>query len=152
NRRFALSAAGSLPRVLIVGGTASAPNGFYLSRALLAGDGDAPDFDVRTVSGAAFSSMPPADVTAQSVGALLSTHGMDRRAGETLRRYVDDGGGLFVAASPDVDPSVLSALLDWQPALEPIEAQNAGVLAASDLQHPVLRPFDAIAANFGQIS
>src|SRR5204862_3019160 len=29
--------------------------------------------------------------------------------------------------------------------------RNAGVLAATDLRHPVLRPFDAVAANFGQV-
>src|SRR5262249_18494645 len=29
--------------------------------------------------------------------------------------------------------------------------RNAGVLAATDLRHPVFRPFDALAANFGQV-
>ena len=29
--------------------------------------------------------------------------------------------------------------------------RNAGVLAATDLRHPVFGPFDAVAANFGQV-
>jgi hypothetical protein len=30
--------------------------------------------------------------------------------------------------------------------------RDAGVLAATDLRHPVFRPFDAVAANFGQVT
>ena len=83
---------------------------------------------------------------------LLSTHGLDRRAGEALRRFLQGGGGVFVAAAPDVDAAVLSVLFDWTPVLEPLEVEHAGVLAATDLRHPVLRPFDAVAANFGQVA
>ena len=45
----------------------------------------------------------------------------------------------------------MSTLLDWEPPLAPRDMRNAGVLAATDLRHPVLRPFDAVAANFGQV-
>jgi len=152
NERFALADAPAIPRVVIVGGGPAANNGFYFSRALLATDSEVPDFDVRTVSGTAFSAMTPQDASSSAAIAILSTHGLDRRAGDTLRRFVSAGGGLFIAAGPDVDPAVLSALLDWQPALVPVETPNAGVLAASDLRHPVLRPFDAVAANFGQVT
>ena len=41
---------------------------------------------------------------ASSVIALLSTHGLDRRAGDRLRGYLAAGGGMFVAAAADVDP------------------------------------------------
>jgi hypothetical protein len=95
--------------------------------------------------------LTPAQVRDQSVIALLSTHGLDRHVGETLRAFLDAGGGLFIAAGQDIDPSVLSTLLGWQPPLMPRDARNAGVLAATDLRHPVLRPFDAVAANFGQV-
>ena len=47
---------------------------------------------------------------------------------------------------------MLSTLLDWRPALVPREVRQAGVLAATDLRHPVFRPFDAVAANFGQVA
>src|SRR5436190_10559699 len=151
NERYALAEPRSLPRILMVGGGVAAENGFYLSRALLAEAEDGPDLDVRTVDGAAFSAMPPEQLRQQSVVMLLSTHGVDRAAGDRVRGFLTAGGGLFVAAGPDVDPAVVSALLGWQPALTVREMRNAGVLAATDLRHPVLRPFDAVAANFGQV-
>jgi hypothetical protein len=58
---------------------------------------------------------------------------------------------VFIAAGQEMDPAVVSTLLDWQPALAPREVRDAGVLAATDLRHPVFRPFDAVAANFGQV-
>ena len=82
---------------------------------------------------------------------LLSTHGLDRRVRDNLKSFIDGGGGVFIAAGQEVDPAVVSALLDWQPPLAPREMRHAGVLAATDLRHPVFRPFDAVAANFGQV-
>lgn len=151
NGRFTLAEIRTLPRILIVSGGPASTNGFYLSRALLAEAEDGPDFDVTSVTGAAFAAMPAARVKEQSVVMLLSTQGLDRRVRENLERFVNEAGGVFVAAGPDVDPAVASTLLDWQPALAPREARAAGVLAATDLRHPVFRPFDAVAANFGQV-
>jgi hypothetical protein len=151
NERFALADPRALPRILIVGGGPVASNGFYLSRALLAEGENGADFEVRTVTGGAFTAMPADQIRAQSVIMLLSTHGMDRSAGDALRGFLAEGGGLFIAAGQEVDPSVVSALLAWQPPLTPRDMRNAGVLAATDLRHPVLRPFDAVAANFGQV-
>jgi hypothetical protein len=150
NERFALADTRTLPTILIVGGGSGATNGFYLSRALVAEAEDGADFDVRTVTGSAFAAMPADRVREQSVIMVLSTHGVDRRVGEILRGFLAAGGGLFIAAGPDVDASVVSTLLDWQP-LTPRDMRNPGVLAATDLRHPVFRPFDAVAANFGQI-
>jgi hypothetical protein len=151
NERFALADTRRLPRILIIGGGPGVPNGFYLSRALLAEAEEGPDVEVRTVTGGAFAATAADAVREQSVIMVLSTHGLDRRAGETLRGFVDGGGGMLIAAGPDVDPAVVSTLLDWQPPVVPREMQHAGVLAATDLRHPVLRPFDAVAANFGQV-
>lgn len=151
NERYAIAETRTLPRILIVGGGPVATSGFYLSRALLAGVEEGPDFEVQTVTGGAFTAMPADRVREQSVIMLLSTHGIDRRVGETLRGFLDGGGGVFIAAGPEVDPASVSALFDWQPPLAPRDARNAGVLAATDLRHPVFRPFDAVAANFGQV-
>jgi len=151
NARYAVSETRALPKILVLGGGPVPTNGFYFSRALLAEGEDGADFDVRTITGAAFAAMPAAQVKDQAVIAILSTHGLDRRVAPTLQRFLADGGGLFVAAAPDVDPSVLSTILDWRPALTVVERGNAGALAPSDLRHPVLRPFDAVAANFGQV-
>ena len=151
NARFALAETRTLPRILIAGGEPVATSGFYLSRALLAEAEDGADFDVRIVTGGTLAAMPAVSLREQSVIVVLSTHGLDRRAGDTLRGFLAGGGGLFVAAGPQVDPSVVSTLLAWQPPLAPRDMRNAGVLAATDLRHPVFRPFDAVAANFGQV-
>jgi hypothetical protein len=151
DRRFALAEARTLPRVLIAAGAPGSTAGFYLSRALRAEGDEGPDFDVKTVTGQALAAIPAADLRNEAAIAILSTHGLDRRAGESLRAYLSEGGGVFVAAAPDVDPAVLSTLLDWQPALAPGDNRRVGALAATDLRHPVLRPFDAVAANFSQV-
>jgi hypothetical protein len=151
NERFALAETRTLPRILIVGGGPVLTNGFYFSRALLAEAEDGPDFSVDTLTGAAFAALPIERVREQSVVVLLSTHGLDRRVGETLKSFLAAGGGLFIAAGQDVDATIVSTLLGWEPALAPRDMRNAGVLAATDLRHPVLRPFDAVAANFGQV-
>jgi hypothetical protein len=155
NDWYGVFEARALPRVLVVGGAPGSTAGFYVSRALQADAGEGADFEVRTMAGGAFAALPAADVREQSAIMLLSTHGLDRRAGDTLRGFVAAGGGLFVAAGPDVDAAVLSTLLQWQPALllrdAAREPQRARVLAATDLRHPVFRPFDAVAANFGQV-
>jgi hypothetical protein len=152
NARFALADTRTLPRILIVGGGPVITNGFYLSRALLADADEGADFEVATVTGSAFAAMPVARVREESVIMVLSTHGLDRRVGQTLRGFLAGGGGLFIAAGDDVNPSVVSTLLEWQPPLAPHDMRNVGVLAATDLRHPVLRPFDAVAANFGQVA
>jgi hypothetical protein len=96
--------------------------------------------------------MTPADLAPYSVVAMLSTQGLDRRVRDLLRTFLGAGGGLLIAAAPDVDLSVLSAVLDWQPALAARDRGDAGVLAVNDLRHPIFRPFDAVAANLGQVS
>ena len=151
NERFGLVESRALPRVLIAAGGPASAAGFYLSRALEARAEEGADFDVRTVTGAALAAMSPVQLQEHAVVMLLSTHGLDRRAGESLRAFLTAGGGIFVAAGADVDASVLSALLEWQPVLVPRDGRQPGVLAATDLRHPVFRPFDAVAANFGQV-
>ena len=151
NERYAVVESRSAPRVLIVTGAPASTAGFYLSRALEAQDEAGPEFSARTASGAALSAMTPAAIQEYAVVAILSTQGLDRRAGERLRTHLQSGGGIFVAAGADVDAAVLSTLLDWRPALAPRDARQPGVMAATDLRHPVFRPFDAVAANLGQI-
>jgi hypothetical protein len=83
---------------------------------------------------------------------VLSTRGLDRRAKTTLGAFVRGGGGLLIAASPDVDPSVLSMLFDWQPGLPATErAMTSASLSATDLRHPIFEPFGALGANLGHV-
>src|SRR3954447_19454133 len=152
NVRYALTDARGTPRVLIVSGGPGSTTGFYLARALEAEDESGSGFAVRTVHGPEFAAMPAAALAQYAVVAMLSTHGVDRRVRDSLRAFLGSGGGLLIAAAPDVDPSVLSTILDLQPALAARDRDDAGVLAVSDLRHPIFRPFDAVAANLGQVS
>ena len=76
---------------------------------------------------------------------------LDRTVRETIAAHVRAGAGLFVAAAPEVDPSVLSSMTDWQPALTVVdEATCTSRSSATDPRHPIFRPFGALAANLGQ--
>jgi hypothetical protein len=152
NVRYAVNAARTLPRIAIVTGAAGSGDGFYLSRALQAGGDDGADFDVHLEAGASFVGRTAADLRQEAAIVLLSTHGIDRRLRDPLHAFLAGGGGLLVAAAADVDASVLSTTLDWTPPLRPRERAASGVLAATDLRHPVLKPIAPVAANLGQVS
>ena len=128
-------------------------SGFYLSRALSAAPDAAGDaIDARLVAGGALSAMSAADLAQHGAVVLLSTRGFERRARETLAGFVRAGGGLLIAAAPDVEPVVLSTIFDWRPALSGGESAADPVsLSATDLRHPIFRPFGALAANLGQV-
>jgi hypothetical protein len=152
NLRFAVPGSSRIGVLLVTGGPASGA-GFYLSRALSAqGDEDAPEFDVHTTTGPALSSMSAADLDRDSVIVLLSTQGIDRRARDALGRVLAAGGGVFIAAGPNVDSSVLSAALAWTPPLAARERDDPGAFAATDLRHPIFRPFGSASADLGQVS
>ena len=73
---------------------------------------------------------------------LLSSRGLERRARERLASYVAGGGGLMIAAGPDVDGDVVSDVLGGTGPLEmkPVAAQPLA-LAPADVRHPIFRAF-----------
>jgi hypothetical protein len=92
------------------------------------------------------------DVSRHAAIVLLSTRRLDRRGRDAIAGFVRRGGGLFVVAAGDLEPSVLSAALEWQPPLVAAEHPGDGVvLSATDLRHPIFRPFGVLAANLGQV-
>jgi Aerotolerance regulator N-terminal/von Willebrand factor type A domain len=131
------------PTVYKAGGR---PAALYLSRALSALSGE----DVEVVSGARLAGVTADHLSARRGVALLSTRGLERATRERLMTYVTAGGGLFVAAGSDLDPSVLAEMTGW-PAFSAIEQSGPLTLAATDLRHPIFRPFGALAANLGQV-
>lgn len=153
NTRYAvLDPAVHQSAIVVTSGTGE--SGFYLSRALAAAsdgaDGEA--IGVRMLAGGALSALSDADLARQSAIVLLSTRGLERRARESVAGFVRAGGGMLIAASPDVEPVVLSTIFDWRPALSAGgEGADPVALSATDLRHPIFRPFGALAANLGQI-
>ncbi len=150
NTRYLLLDPVPPPAVLIVSG-GEGRSGFYLARALEAAAEDADVIEPRIVTGAQLGGIAPTDLARHRAIVLLSTRGIDRKARGPIGEFVRAGGGVLVAASPNVDPSVLSMMLDWQPALGAAEQPANVSLSATDLRHPIFRPFGALAANLGQV-
>jgi len=155
NTRYVLLDRPVRRRVLIVAsGTPPSLSGFYLSRALAAAatadedDGLEPD----VVPGSALLAAKPDDLAKNAALVILTTRGFDRRVHDTIAAYLAHGGGVLIAAGPEVDPSVLAGILDWREAPRPVDRREKPLaLSATDLRHPIFRPFGGLAANLGQV-
>lgn len=147
--RYVLLDPAARARVLIVRGTAT--SGFYLSRALAAVDDDG--FEVKALDAKALASLPERELAKHAAIVLLSTRAIDRRTRESLTRFVRRGGGLLIAAGDDLEPSSVAAILGGQPPLTVVEQRGGNAaLSATDLRHPIFRPFGVLAANLGQVT
>ena len=143
--RYAVLDAAERVRVAIVTSRSTRQSGLYVARALEAA-GERFRVDVSATAGELVTA---GDVSSSAV-VLLSTRGVDRKMREDLASYLRRGGGVLIAAGPDMEPSVLSSVFGWP---EPRPVPDAGplTLAASDVRHPIFRPFGAFAANLGQV-
>jgi hypothetical protein len=152
NVRFAVLDPADRPRVLVVTSPGRDPSsGLYVARALAVASPGGEGFDVRTASPPELGSLT-ADDRAQTVAiVLLSTRGLTRQARELLAGFVREGGGLLIAASPDVDGSAVAAVFDWRGAFADPGRDEPVALAATDPRHPIFRPFGALTANLGQV-
>src|SRR6185503_14889237 len=112
--------------------------------------GTGPDpIEVRTASG---QSHPEVRASDYSAVLLLSDRGIERRTWESLTAYVSGGGGLVIAGSPEVDPTVLSSMFRWTPAIGgPIDVAPSVTLSPTDQRRPIFRPFGPLGANLGQV-
>jgi hypothetical protein len=131
-------------------------SGVYVARALEAtGDRAEGRLTARVVPSASLArGLDDASIglSAFPAAVVLATRGLERRARESLAAFVRAGGGLLIAASPDVDPGVVSSMFDWRPALAATTVDGEGVaLSPTDVRHPIFRPFGALTANLGQV-
>jgi hypothetical protein len=170
NSRYALiSSATTRPSVLVATTNGDlAREAFYLQQALAAGQsGRTPD--VTGVSAAKLSTWTRDQVGRHAVVVLLSTRGLEPRGRETLASYVAAGGGLLVAAGPDVDGDVVADVLGAGARLQIVSdasdvshrggagvdrSRSAGpwTLAPADLRHPIFRAFGAEVASLGLVT
>jgi hypothetical protein len=122
-------------RVAVLSGTTSAS--LYLMRALAIGDMPRFDVDVRQPD-----NLSDTDLQRDSV-VILNDVTVPAALGRRLARFVNAGGGLFVAAGPratwpsDVDalPAVLTGPID--------RSRDAARIGALDFDHPVFDVFRA---------
>ena len=153
NTRYVVLDPPDRTRVLILTAAGAPQSGLYVARALeAASSADERAFDLRSLSGTELSALSPGDAARNAAMVVLSTRGLDRRGRDLLATFVRGGGGLLLAAGPDLDASVLASALGWnhlgivdQPDGQPLR------FSASDIRHPVFRPFGPLAANLGQV-
>jgi hypothetical protein len=151
NTRHLIAGAASAPGVLVV--TSGGRSGFFLQRALdAAGSPDVDTFRAELVTPGQIAGGRAESIARHRAVVLLSTRGLDRPAREAIAAFVKDGGGVFIAASPDVDPEVVASMFGWNAgAFVPAGDVKPATLAATDMRHPILRPFGGLAANLGSV-
>ena len=148
NTRHLILKRSGAPAVMVV--QSGAASGFFLLRALEAAGGT---IEARPVTGAEIGGGRAAAISSQAAVILLSTRNLDRAARDAIVSYVRNGGGLFIAAAPEVESGVIAAMFGWDAAAFTVDAAPRQLsLAATDVRHPLLRPFGALAANLGQIN
>ncbi len=155
NIRHARFGAASRPGVLVITGSgALSREAFYLQHALEAGDAEGQSYVVSSISGGQLSTASDPGLDGNAAVVLASTRGLERRGREMLAAYVRSGGGLFIAAGPDVDGDVAADVLGGSPALRivtPVAALDTRTIAPSDARHPVFRPFTGGSATLGLV-
>jgi hypothetical protein len=150
NTRYALIGLPSRPRVMVITTAGSRQSGLYFTRALEAMDDEV--FQIRVASGAEASAVSAAHVREYAAIVILSTRGLDRHGRDMLAGSLRAGGGVLIAAGPEVDASVLSSAFGWAGLTDAQEPPGATVaLSASDVRHPIFRPFGPFAVNLGQV-
>lgn len=142
-RYFALDSDAAFSVLAVTNGGRPAES-FYLERALAIAEGTG-GFRFRSVSGRDFAGVTSADLAAVQVVVILGTRGLERRGRELLGSYVQSGGGLLLAAGPDVEPRIVKEALgtmvrtSWR-------VRDAGPVrvAPDDSRHPVFRVFGGV--------
>ncbi|MBI3401441.1 MAG: VWA domain-containing protein [Acidobacteria bacterium] len=166
NVRYAVLGGTSQPTVLVVTGSGDVGReAFYVQQALAAGAAPGQGYRAAGISAARLSSFAAGGAGRPGSGArldehaavvLLSTRGLERRGREALAAYTQQGGGLFVAAGPDVDGDVAGDVIGGASTLRIVRdegvRQAARTLAPADGRHPIFQPFAGTAATLGLVT
>jgi hypothetical protein len=156
NTRYAVLGGTSRPSVLVLSGSGdSSRDAFYVQHALAAGTPGNDAFQVVNVAAAQLSSWTDERLAAHAAVFLLSTRGLERRGRELLGAYAQGGGGVFIAAGPDVDGDIVADVLGAASTLKiaAAEASRPAVraLAPADVRHPVFHAFAGNPATLGLV-
>ena len=143
NSRYAVVGADNRPAVLLVTGNGDVQrDAFYLRAALAAGAPEQPGYDVQAIAAGKLGELAGPKLSTYAAVVIVSTGGLERRGRELLAAYLNGGGGLLVAAGPEVDGEVASDLLSDLKVKVLAESRPAArTLAAADRRHPVFARF-----------
>jgi len=157
NERFAVLGGAGKPSVLVVTGSGDANrDAFYVQHALAAGTAADAAFQPVSVSGAQLAAWSENRLTPHAAVLLLSTRGLERHGRELLAAYAQHGGGVLIAAGPEVDGDVIADVLGAGSTLQIVTAPATRpaprVLAPADVRHPVFHAFAANPASLGLVT
>lgn len=153
NRRFAMLEGAGRPRVAIVTPTGDLTrDGFYVQQALTAMGPEGASYEAQGVAGERLGSAEAAGQSAAVI--LLATRGVGQQARQFLRDYLQKGGGVLIAAGPEVDSEVLTETLgDSSLVTVKAPAQEAASrrLAPVDPRHPLFAVFGPRVSTLGLV-
>ncbi len=157
NVRYAVLGGTGRPSVLVVTGFGDLTReAFYVQHALAAGSPGDAVFQVASVGCAQLSSWTDDRVAAHAAVLVLSTRGLERRGRELLSAYVRSGGGLLIAAGPDVDGDIIADVFGPGSTLRIVTVDGTRpatrTLAPADVRHPVFQAFSGNAATLGLVT
>jgi hypothetical protein len=158
NVRYLVLDGATRPAVLVVTGAGDlGRDAFYVQQALAASGEQGTVFQVVGVAGDQLSSWDRPRLAGHAAVVLVSTRGVDQRGRELMAAYMKNGGGVLLAAGPDIDPEVAAGMVGGAITVTPIpagadpRATDTRGLAPADIRHPVFRAFGADAATLGLV-
>ena len=157
NVRYVVLGGASKPSVLVVTGSGDVTrDAFYVQHALAAGTPADAAFQVAGASGAQLARWAEDRLSPYAAVLLLSTRGLERHGRELLAAYAQHGGGIFIAAGPEVDGDVVGDVLGAGATLRIVTVDGtkpaARVLAPADGRHPVFHAFAGNPASLGLVT
>jgi hypothetical protein len=157
NVRYAVLGGAGTPSVLVVAGSGDVNrDAFYVQHALAAGAAVGPAFRVAGVGAAQLAGWSEDRLAPHAAVVLLSTRGLERHGRDLLAKYAQRGGGILIAAGPDVDGDVAGDVLGAGSTLRigtnDSTKPAARVLAPADSRHPVFQAFAGNPASLGLVT
>jgi hypothetical protein len=158
NTRFVVTDAALRASVLVISTAGDLPHdAFYLEQALVAAGPDGRAYGVEGVAAAELSTWDQAKLDAHTAVVLLSTRALEHRGRELLTAYLKKGGGMLVAASPDIDGDVVQEVMAGprisivSPGASAPGTRTPRTWGASDVRHPVVRMFASARGTLGLV-
>lgn len=157
NVRYVMLGGTGKPSVLVLTGSGDpARDAFYVQHALAAGTPANSTFQVVAAGCAQLAGWSEDRLTPYAAVFLLSSRGLERRGRELLAAYAQHGGGIFIAAGPEVDGDVVGDVLGAGSTLRIAKIEGAKpaprVLAPADGRHPVFQAFAGNPASLGLVT
>jgi hypothetical protein len=155
NRRYiVLDSAGRSSVLVVMAGSDLAREAFYLQQALAAG-GERTAYQVDGVSASQLGTWDGARLEKYTTVVLTSTRGLERRGRDLIEAYAKAGGGVLVAAAPEMDGEVAADALGDANGLAIVDPGEAATRTAAraltplDARHPVFKTFGGQGASLG---